>query len=172
MKAYFSIRAANGQERQTEAKYLTGIGAQCIHVEVVLALIKAKANLDDVDTDGTRPLTLASHNGYIRVVSELITAKANVNAAEPDGATPLCLAARNGHIIVASALIDAKADVNAECHDGATPLTEARKNRHLNVIDALTIAGAKDSSVAPCHRISPIQPVAPAEMPAMAVLDG
>ena len=62
------------------------------HIEVVRALIDAKAALDLADNDGWTALLKAANNGHIEIVRALLQADADVNHIANDGATALSLA--------------------------------------------------------------------------------
>ena len=62
------------------------------HVEVVRALLGAKAAVDLADNIGCTPLHMASQNGHVEVDWALLGAKAAVDLADDIGATPLKLA--------------------------------------------------------------------------------
>ena len=66
-------------------------------LEVVKALIKAKAKVNQAAENGCTPLLIASEQGKLEVVKALIKAKAKVNQATEDGATPLYIASQNAH---------------------------------------------------------------------------
>eukprot|EP00971_Amphidinium_carterae_P196022 3889626-Amphidinium_carterae.2 len=116
------------------------------HVEVVSALIAAKADVDKARTnDGTTPLHIAAQDNHVEVVSALIAAKADVDKTKTDGhgATPLNIAAFHNHVEVVNALIAAKADVNQATTDyGTTPLYIAAKKNHVETVSALIAAKA------------------------------
>ena len=116
------IAAKSRGERQVGRRH-HGVGAsQDGDLEVVLALLAAKADVNakigewshGVDTGlGARPP---------RCGRALIAAKAEVNAKMADGDTALMIASQHGHLEVVRALIAAKAEVNAKNAPGGTAL--------------------------------------------------
>lgn len=79
------------------------------HVEVVKALIAAKAPLDHINNLGWTALIEAIVLGdggkrHTEIVKALIAAGANVNIADRDGARPLKLARGRGHTAIAKLL--------------------------------------------------------------------
>ena len=100
------------------------------HVNVVMALVKAGANVDQVFAWST-PLYKASLRGHLEVVKALVNAGANVNKADESGATPLYIAANQGHTNVVRALVGAGATIDQEVISGA------ESSGHENVVRML-----------------------------------
>jgi serine/threonine-protein phosphatase 6 regulatory ankyrin repeat subunit B len=100
------------------------------HLEVVQALLAAKANVNARRNDGGTALMMASQEGHLEVVRALLDAKADVNARRYDGATALMLASQEGHLEVVRTLLDARADVsvNAEWSNGISVLIMGHRN--------------------------------------------
>jgi len=68
------------------------------HVEVVRALIAAKADVDASDFPlASNALMKASENGHVEVVRALIAGGADVNALNAHDDSPLSLATKAGH---------------------------------------------------------------------------
>ncbi|GMH92305.1 hypothetical protein TrVE_jg7552 [Triparma verrucosa] len=113
------------------------------HLDVVQALVTAKADLNKANTDGCTPLLIAAYNGHLNVVQALVAAEADVDKAKTDdGRTPLWTAAYEGHLDVVQALVAAKADVNKAAGEW-TPLRIATQNNHTSIVACLKSAGAK-----------------------------
>ena len=93
-------------------------------------------------TNGTTPLHIASHHGYLDVVNQLILAGANLNQAGPRDITPLYIAIYQGHLDIVNKLIEAGANINQEAQDGATLLYIAANSGHLAVVNKLIEIGA------------------------------
>ena len=110
------------------------------HLDIVNALIAAKANVDAVGAYGWTPLYCAARNGHLDIVNALIAAKANVDAADKYGWTPLYYAANDGHLDIVNALIAAGANVDAVGNNGWTPLDIAANDKIRAILKE---AGAK-----------------------------
>ncbi|XP_078576145.1 uncharacterized protein LOC144861899 [Branchiostoma floridae x Branchiostoma japonicum] len=74
-------------------------------VIVVQQLLKAGAEVDKADEDGTTPLSIAAQNGHLEVVQQLLNTGANVEKADKDGFTPLFVAAQEGHLKILQQLL-------------------------------------------------------------------
>jgi ankyrin repeat protein len=101
------------------------------HLEVVQALIHAKANVNDKAADGVTALMIASQNGHLETVRTLLAAKADVNAKDVKSGTALVVASEQGRLETVRTLLGANADVNAKTADGFTALIQASQNGHL-----------------------------------------
>ncbi|GKY92051.1 hypothetical protein MPSEU_000176600 [Mayamaea pseudoterrestris] len=62
------------------------------HLEVVQALLAAKASIDATDKDGTNALMAASARGHLLIVKELLEAGAQMDVQNADGHTALMFA--------------------------------------------------------------------------------
>ena len=110
---------------------------------VLEVLLKAGADVNAKDTDGTTPLHSAARDKPSPAVLDFLL-KADVNAKDADGNTPLhAAAAFNPSPAVLEILLKAGADVNAKDADGSTPLhAAARDNPSPAVLEILLKAGA------------------------------
>lgn len=112
----------------------------------IKCLLRAKVNVNEIDSDGNTALYFASSYGDDDLVQVLIDAKANVHATNEDIDTPLhhnCEHA--GFVPVITALVSAKADVNAKNAQGYTPLMQASmhgRSANEDVVRALLNAKA------------------------------
>lgn len=120
------------------------LAAKNEHVEVVNALIKAKATVDILDEDKNTPLHFAAGNGHIKTVELLLKEETDINAQNEFGETPLHLAAKNGHKSVVEFLLHkgAEVDVLSGGIYKNTPLHLAAKNGHIRVVAPLLKNGA------------------------------
>jgi ankyrin repeat protein len=89
--SHLKERTAYGRERERSA----GL-SQNGHLDVVRALITAKADVNEKAANGFTALNLASETGHLEVVRALVAAKADVNANQTDGETALSLATKGG----------------------------------------------------------------------------
>ncbi len=147
----------------TPLQYACGSG----YAEITETLIRAGADVEQVDQYGWTPLHLAAGAGDVETVEVLIRHGADVNVHEDDskrraeremamvttsigdwytrteGATPLHFAAREGHVDIVRALIGAGADLNITDYYGFTPLKLAMSRRWAAVAQLLRKHGAK-----------------------------
>ncbi len=120
------------------------LASQNGQVDMVRALLDAKADVNGKPSGGPTPLMLAAMKGNENIVRALLSAKADVNAKAGDGTTALMLAATGGHAAIVSALLGASADVNAKGGPGFTALKLASQGHHEDVMQLLRRAGAVD----------------------------
>ena len=73
------------------------IAAQFGHVQDVLSLIEAGADINMCNRNGSTPLHMSAQNGHDGVVKALITANVDINKTDDIGWTPLLLAIEYGH---------------------------------------------------------------------------
>jgi len=110
---------------------------------VISALLKAGAKIDDHAHGNVTPIMYAAFNQNPQVASVLIKAGANVNATEWDGETPLMVAAGyNRNPLVISTLLKAGAKIDQRDSRGMTALMFASQNPNPAIITELIKAGA------------------------------
>jgi hypothetical protein len=107
------------------------------NMEVVRALLAAKADANAKMADGTTALMITSRANELNVLQALLAAKADVNAKTPNGATALMLASVNGHLEVVRALLAAKAEANAKAADGETAMSLATLRGFAEIVQLL-----------------------------------
>jgi ankyrin repeat protein len=112
------------------------------NAELVRAVLKNGALVDQADEQGTAALTMACKLGHPDCVRALLEACAPVTQAKQDGMTALMLACQNGHMDCVRALLKAGAPVAQARQDGMTALMLAFLNGHLECVHALLEAGA------------------------------
>jgi len=116
------------------------------HTEACIRLIKAGANVNEVDYNGNTVLINAAYRGLISVCKYLLDAGADVNAQGHDRTTALITAAYEGHGVVCSILIRYGAALDMMDDDGDTAFTAAASRGHLDVVRRLHRAGADINS--------------------------
>lgn len=79
--------------------------------KIIIALIKAQAEIDSPNAYGLTPLHYAAMKSNIAAVETLIKRNANVDAEDVNAMTPLLLACVHGSQEVIELLIDAKSDI-------------------------------------------------------------
>jgi len=112
------------------------------NVQTVRALVKAKADANSADPDGTTALHWAVQQGNAELVDLLVRSGAKVAAANRYGVTPLTVACTNGNAAIVERLLAAGADPNAAFADGETPLMTASRTGSVETIKALIARGA------------------------------
>ena len=128
-----------------------GSGLSLLHVAasntenpaVIVALLKAGANLEARGYRGGTPLHRAAfNNANLAVIGALLKAGADLNARDENGEPPLHRAVY-ANLAVTGALLKAGADLEARNKNGWTPLHKAaRFSGHPGRIVALLKAGA------------------------------
>jgi ankyrin repeat protein len=108
-----------------------------------LAMIKAGADVNQAQPDGTRPIHWAVYRVDHELVDALIAKKARVDVTNEFGHTPLAEAVRQGDARIVKALLAAGSGTEGANADGQTALMIAIKNGELPVFQLLVDAGAK-----------------------------
>ena len=119
------------------------------HVDVVLALVQAKANCDVCTTRRQlTPCHEAAIRGHAHALKALVQAKADYNATTANGSTPCFNAAQAGAADAVGVLVDAKADVNRpRVEFGDTPCHKAAQEGFTDIVDQLLAAAADIDAV-------------------------
>ncbi len=110
--------------------------------DAALAAVRAGADVNVAQGDGTTPLHWAVYKVDPELTRELLKHGANPNAKSSLGATPLAEAAKLANAELVQLLIKARADVNEANEDGQTPLMLAARTGSVPVADLLVRAGA------------------------------
>ena len=103
--------------------------------------------MNQVTTNGSTPLWIASNIGHVDLIKLIIEAGGDVNQAinqaDANGTTPLGAASRDGHTEIVRLLLQ---QPNIDVNKGAerwSPLALANYGNHADIIQLLTNAGAK-----------------------------
>jgi ankyrin repeat protein len=107
-----------------------------------LALIRAGADVNQTQNDGTTPLHWAVYQVDPELVSTLLRNEAGANVSNDFGATPLSQAARVANADMVAMLLDAGADPDMANSDGQTPLMLAAWTGVVEVAELLINHGA------------------------------
>ncbi|HEX5229828.1 MAG TPA: ankyrin repeat domain-containing protein [Bryobacteraceae bacterium] len=110
--------------------------------KAALARIRAGADVNEAQPDGTRPIHWAVERLDYVILDALLAKKAKVDVANEFGSTPLGEAAKLGDARMVKALLDAGAQPDKPNQDGETPLMLAIKTGELPVVEMLVKAGA------------------------------
>lgn len=124
--------------------------------KAALERIRAGADVNLPQPDGTRPLHWAIFRVDYELVQALLARKANVNARNEFGTTPIAEAAKLADAKMVKMLLDAGANVEGENGDGQTALMIAIKTGELPVVDMLIKAGANVNTVERFHKQTPL----------------
>jgi uncharacterized protein len=107
-----------------------------------LAQIRAGADVNEAQPDGTRPIHWAVYKVDYELLDALIAKKAKVEVGNEFGSTPLAEAAKLADARIVKTLLDAGARPDTPNQDGETALMLAIKTGALPVVEMLVKAGA------------------------------
>jgi ankyrin repeat protein len=107
------------------------------------AMIRAGADVNEAQLDGTRPIHWAVYRVDHDLVDALIAKKARVDVANEFGHTPLAEAVKQGDARLVKTLLGAGSGTEGPNADGQTALMVAIKNGDLPIVQMLIDAGAK-----------------------------
>ncbi len=110
--------------------------------KAALAQIRAGADVNEAQPDGTRPIHWAVYKVDYELLDALIAKKAKVDVANEFGSTPLGEAAKLADARMVRTLLDAGARPDNPNQDGETALMLAIKTGALPVVEILIEAGA------------------------------
>jgi ankyrin repeat protein len=110
--------------------------------KAALAQIRAGADVNEAQPDGTRPIHWAVYKVDYELLDALIAKKAKVEVANEFGSTPLAEAAKLADARMVRTLLDAGAKPDTPNQDGETALMLAIKTGELPVVEMLVKAGA------------------------------
>jgi uncharacterized protein len=137
--------------------------------KAALEQIRAGADVNEAQPDGTRPIHWAVFRVDHELVDALITKKAKVEVANQFGSTPLAEAAKLADARMVKALLDAGAKPDTPNQDGETALMLAIKTGELPVVEMLMKAGANVNARETFHNQTALMwaAAAPKNSPAM-----
>ena len=110
--------------------------------QTALAMVRAGANVNQPQNDGTTPLHWAVYQVDPELVATLLRNEADANVSNDFGATPLSQAARVANTEMIAMLLEAGADPNQANSDGQTPLMLAAWTGVVEVAELLINHGA------------------------------
>eukprot|EP00026_Physarum_polycephalum_P002433 Phypoly_transcript_02439.p1 GENE.Phypoly_transcript_02439~~Phypoly_transcript_02439.p1 ORF type:complete len:769 (+),score=192.19 Phypoly_transcript_02439:134-2440(+) len=108
----------------------------------VAQCIAARANVNEADTTGQKPLHYAAAKGFGEVVALLLQSEADPNSKSDKGRTPLHEAAKAGKLETVVLLLENKADPSSTDNEQKTPLHFAIAQGHTKVVSRLLEHGA------------------------------
>jgi ankyrin repeat protein len=115
--------------------------------KAALDMIRAGADVNEAQPDGTRPIHWAVYRVDYEVLEALIARKAKANVTNELGATPLSEAVKVGEARMVKMLLDAGSGTEGANEDGQTALMLAIKNGDLPLVQMLVNAGANVNAV-------------------------
>ncbi len=121
-----------------------------------LEMIRAGADVNKAQLDGTSPLLWAVNRADVDVAEALLAKKANPNAGNEFGALPLLEAARLNNPRLVKMLLDAGAKVDSANPDDETALMVAIRVGNFQMADTLVDLGAKVNVVEKFHNQTPL----------------
>jgi ankyrin repeat protein len=138
--------------------------------KAALAKIRAGADVNEAQPDGTRPIHWAVYHVDYELLDALIAKKAKVDVINEFGSTPLAEAAKLADARMVKALLDAGAKPDTANQDGETPLMLAIKTGELPVVELLIKAGANVNQIEKFHNQTPLMWAASAPKNAGAIV--
>jgi ankyrin repeat protein len=124
--------------------------------KAALENIRAGADVNEAQPDGTRPIHWAVYRVDYELIEALIAKKARVDVTNEFGATPIAEAAKLADARMVKALLDAGAGPEGANADGETALMLAIKTGELPVVEMLIKAGANVNAVEKFHNQTPL----------------
>jgi ankyrin repeat protein len=111
--------------------------------KAALDKIKAGADVNQAQPDGTRPVHWAVYHVDHELLAALIAKKAKVDVVNEFGSTPLAEAVKLADATMVKMLLDAGAGPEGANADGETALMLAIKTGEMPIVEMLVKAGAK-----------------------------
>jgi ankyrin repeat protein len=142
---------ALGQSRSSLADLI-----QAGNRQAALERIRAGADVNEAQPDGTRPIHWAVYKVDHELIAALIAKKAAVDVANEFGATPLAEAVKLADARMVTILLDAGAGVDRADQSGQTALMLAIKTGELPIVEMLVKAGANVNAVEQFQRQTPL----------------
>jgi ankyrin repeat protein len=124
--------------------------------KAALEKIRAGADVNEAQPDGTRPIHWAVFKVDYELLDALIAKKAKADVTNEFGATPLAEAIKVTDARMVKALLAAGAGVEAANLDGETALMLAIKTGELPIVQMLINAGANVNTVEKEHKQTPL----------------
>ncbi len=110
--------------------------------KAALEKIRAGADVNEAQPDGTRPIHWAVYRVDYEILDALIAKKAKVDVTNEFGSTPIAEAAKLADARMVKTLLDAGANPEGANQDGETALMLAIKTGELPIVQMLINAGA------------------------------
>ena len=153
--AVFVVIAAAQIWAQTKPDSLANL-IQAGNRKTALDQIRAGADVNAAQPDGTRPVHWAVYRVDYEVLDALIAKKAKVDVTNEFGSTPLAEAVKLADARMVKTLLAAGAGSESPNQDGETALMLAIKTGELPIVDMLIKAGANVNVVENFHNQTPL----------------
>ena len=124
--------------------------------KAALDKIRAGADVNAAQPDGTRPIHWAVYRVDYELLDALIAKKAKVDVANEFGSTPLAEAVKLADARMVKSLLDAGAAPESPNLDGETALMVAIKTGEFPIVDMLIKAGANVNVIEKFHNQTPL----------------
>jgi len=167
--AAFLILTAGSGAAQTQQGLLASL-IQAGNRKAALEMIRAGADVNEPQPDGTRPIHWAVYRVDYELVDALIAKKAKVDVSNEFGSTPLAEAVNVTDLRLVKSLLAAGSGPEGPNRDGETALMLAIKNGALPIVEALIQAGANVNTVEKEHHQTPLMYAAAAKKNAGAMV--
>ena len=131
--------------------------------KAALAMIRAGADVNEAQPDGTRPIHWAVYKVDYELLDALIAKKAKADVTNAFGDTPLAEAVKVADARMVRTLLDAGAGVEGANLDGETALMLAIKTGDVGIVQTLIKAGASVNTVEKEHNQTPLMYAAAAK---------
>ena len=149
-----SLPRLKSRSARATARSLNGALASLIQKgdrKAALEKIRAGADVNEAQPDGTRPIHWAVFKVDYELLDALIAKKAKADVTNEFGATPLAEAVKVTDARMVKTLLDAGAGVEGANLDGETALMLAIKTGELPIVQMLINAGANVNTVEKEH---------------------
>ena len=124
--------------------------------KAALDLIRAGADVNEAQPDGTRPIHWAVYRADYELLEALIAKNAKADVRNELGSTPLAEAVKLGDSRLVKMLLDAGSGPEGANEDGQTALMLAIKNGDLPIVQMLVNAGANVNVVEKVQNQTPL----------------
>ncbi len=138
--------------------------------KAALERIRAGANVNEAQPDGTRPIHWAVYRVDYELLEALIARKANLNVRNEFGSTPIAQAAALADARMVKMLLDAGAEPEGASPEGQTALMAAIKTGETPIVEMLIKAGANVNTVESFQKQTPLMWAAAAPRNAAAMV--
>ena len=145
------VAPALGQSRSSLADLI-----QAGNRKAALDRIRAGADVNEPQPDGTHPIHWAVYKVDYELVGALIAKKATVDVVNEFGATPLAEAVKLADARMVTMLLDAGAGVDRADASGQTALMLSIKTGELPIVEMLVKAGANVNAVESFQQQTPL----------------